>query len=65
MAPELDVKRAVAEVERNKQQVTDAKYQVSVARTDLATLSGVEPSATAPELVATLEPEAPLAHGGG
>jgi outer membrane protein TolC len=62
IAPELDVKRATAEVERNKQQLTDAKYQVVVARRNLATLSGIEPTAGAPELVASLDPEAPLSH---
>jgi outer membrane protein TolC len=62
VAPELDVKRAVAEVERNKQQLTDAKYQVIVARRNLATLSGIVPSEGAPELVASLDPEAPLSH---
>ncbi len=58
---QIDVKRADAEVERNRQLVADAAYQAAIARRDLETVSGKQPSAGAPELEASLEPAAPLA----
>lgn len=60
VAPELDVKRADAEVERNRQLVAEANYQVAVARRELETLSGKTPSPGAPTLASNLEPEAGL-----
>lgn len=61
MAQELDVRRASAEVERNRQLVADGELQVAKSRRLLETASGLIPTAGAPELTSSLEPEAPLA----
>jgi outer membrane protein TolC len=61
VAAELDVRRAEAEVQRNRQILADAVYQVALARRALETLSGRTPSAGAPRLNADLAAEAPLA----
>ena len=61
MAQELDVRRASAEVERNRQLVTDAELQVAKSRRTLETASGLTPTSGSPELITSLEPEAPLA----
>ncbi len=60
VAAEIDVKRADAEVERNRQVMADAVYQAAIARRDLETVSGLAPSAGAPTLEASLEPEPAL-----
>ncbi len=60
-AQELDTKRASAEVERGRQLVADTVYQMAIARRSLESESGRTPSPGAPDLVAELVPEAPLA----
>jgi len=60
VAAEIDVKRADAEVERNRQVMADAVYQAAIARRDLETVSGMAPSEGAPALEASLEPEPAL-----
>jgi outer membrane protein TolC len=57
MASQLDVSRAQAEVERNRQILADAVYQVAITRRALSTLSGLVPGAGAPRLRAELEAE--------
>jgi len=60
LASQLDVSRAEAEVERNRQILADAVYQVAVARRALSTLSGHTPSLGAPRLRAEHQAEEPL-----
>ncbi len=60
VAAEIDVKRADAEVERNRQLRADATYQAAIARRDLETVSGLTPSPGAPVLDASLAPEQAL-----
>jgi outer membrane protein TolC len=60
VASDLDYRRAVAEVERNKQSVADGEYQVDVARIALATASGHAPAPGGAALPDDLAPEAPL-----
>lgn len=60
MTAELDVKRAQAEVERNRQLLADAVYRVAVERRALETLTGRTPEAGAPALSDGLQAEAPL-----
>ena len=43
LASELDLKRALAEVERDKQAIADADYSVVTARRSLETLTGLTP----------------------
>jgi outer membrane protein TolC len=57
---QLDYSRAIAEVERNKQSVADAEYQVDTARIVLATASGHAPAPGGAVLVDDLTAEAPL-----
>lgn len=59
VAPELDLRRATAELESARQAIADAEYQVKIARRSLATLTGVEPSLGSPALEADLA-EAPV-----
>jgi outer membrane protein TolC len=60
VAPELDLKRAAAELESARQDVTEAEYQVRVARRALATVAGLEPSQGGIELADDTSPEPPL-----
>lgn len=60
VAPELDLKRATAELESANQDVTEAEYQLRIARRSLATVSGLEPSAGGVELSDDTSAEAPL-----
>jgi len=60
VASELDAKRAQAEVERARQDVAEAVYQVAIARRTLETESGMTPSPGAPALTDDLHTEAPL-----
>jgi outer membrane protein TolC len=60
VSSQLDVSRAQAEVERNRQILADAVYQVAVARRALATWSGRAPSSGAPHLRVELHAEEPL-----
>lgn len=61
LATDLDLARAAAEVERNKQSVANAVYNVTVTERQLLSLSGLAPEAggTLPE--DDLREEAPLA----
>jgi len=61
VSSDLDYRRALAEVERNKQDVADAEYQVGVARIALATASGHGVGSGGVSLATNLSPEAPLA----
>jgi outer membrane protein TolC len=60
LASELDLRRAEAEVERNRQTEADAALAIEVARRSLATLSGLPPSEGAPLLEEALDPPEPL-----
>jgi outer membrane protein TolC len=62
VASELDARRAQAEVERAKQDVAEAVYQVTTARRALETASGLSPEPGAPPLADDLRAEAPLAE---
>lgn len=61
LATELDLARARAEVERNKQSSANATYNVSVTERELATLSGLEPTVGGALPDDDLHEEAPLA----
>jgi outer membrane protein TolC len=60
VAPELDLKRATAELESTRQDVTEAEYQLRIARRSLATVAGLEPSPGGLELSDDTSPEPPL-----
>ena len=60
VAPELDLKRAAAELESARQDVTEAEYQLRIARRSLATVAGLEPSPGGVELSDDTSPEPPL-----
>jgi outer membrane protein len=60
VAPELDLKRATAELESAHQDVTEAEYQLRIARRSLATVAGLEPSPGGLELSDDTSPEPPL-----
>lgn len=60
VAPELDLKRAAAELESANQDVTEAEYQLRIARRSLATVAGLEPSEGGVELPDDMSPERPL-----
>jgi len=60
VAPELDLKRAAAELESAHQDVTEAEYQLRIARRSLATVAGLEPSPGGIELSDDTSPEPPL-----
>jgi len=60
VAPELDLKRATAELESARQDVTEAEYQLRIARRSLATVAGLEPSPGGLELSDNTSPEPPL-----
>lgn len=60
VAPELDLVRAAAELESARQDVTEAEYQLRIARRSLATVAGLEPSPGGLELSDDTSPEAPL-----
>lgn len=64
VAQELDLKRATAELESANQDVTEAEYQLRIARRSLATVSGLEPSQGGIELSDDTSPEPPLASFG-
>ncbi|MEJ7727721.1 MAG: TolC family protein [Polyangiaceae bacterium] len=64
-ATELDVQRAAAEVEANRQRYADADYLRSVSRRALQSLSGLTPAGGAPKLTDDLTPEAGLESWGG
>lgn len=60
VAPELDLKRATAELESARQDVTEAEYQLRIARRSLATVAGLEPSPGGLELSDDTSPELPI-----
>jgi outer membrane protein TolC len=60
IATALDVERAQAEVERDRQSIADVELQVSLARRALITLTGVTPSGPAEPAEDDLHEEAPL-----
>jgi len=60
VAPELDLKRATAELESAHQDVTEAEYQLRIARRSLATVTGLDPSPGGIELSSDTSPEPPL-----
>lgn len=60
VASELDQRRAEAEVERNRQLLSEADYQRALARRALETLTGKTPSEGAPALAVALDPEPAL-----
>ena len=60
VAPELDLKRAEAELESTRQDVTEAEYQVRIARRSLSTVAGLEPTPGGVELSTDTSPEASL-----
>jgi outer membrane protein TolC len=60
VAPELDLKRAAAELESARQDVTEAEYQLRIARRSLATIAGLDPSPGGFELSDDTSPEPPL-----
>jgi outer membrane protein TolC len=60
VAPELDLKRAEAEFESARQDVTEAEYQIRIARRSLATVAGLDPSPGGFELSDDTSPEPPL-----
>jgi outer membrane protein len=64
-ATELDVQRAVAEVERGRQALADAEFQRALSKRALESLSGLKPTAGAPPLVDDLKEEGPLESWGG
>ena len=55
----LDLKRAAAELESARQDVTEAEYQLQIARRSLATLAGLEPSPGGIDLPDDTTPEPP------
>jgi outer membrane protein len=61
LASDLDVKRAMAEVELVRQTQADADYQLAIARRSLRTVSGLDPTEGAVELAGGLQPESELA----
>jgi outer membrane protein TolC len=61
LATELDSARATAEVARNTQAATAARYNASVRERQLATLSGLTPEASGQLTPDDLHPELPLA----
>jgi outer membrane protein TolC len=62
VATQLDVKRAVAEVERRRQDIADAELAVELARRALTSLSGIAPEGGTPEQLDDLHEEPPLAQ---
>jgi outer membrane protein TolC len=64
-ATELDVQRALAEVERTRQALADAEFQRAISLRGLESLSGLKPTGGAPALVDDLRAEAPLESWGG
>jgi outer membrane protein TolC len=60
VASDLEVERAVAERERTRQQVSEAGFQLAVARRTLASASGLAPTPGAPGLAASLDAPPPL-----
>ena len=56
LSSELDLRRAEAEIERNRQTRADAAFGLAVARRTLLTLSGLEATPGAPELDEKLDP---------
>ena len=60
VAPELDLKRAASEFESARQDVTEAEYQLRIARRSLATVAGLDPSPGGFELSDDTSPEPPL-----
>jgi outer membrane protein TolC len=56
LSSELDLRRAEAEVERNRQTHADAMLALAVARRSLHALSGLEPTPGAPALEEKLDP---------
>jgi outer membrane protein len=61
-ANEVDVKRAAAEVERNRQTEADSRYLLETSRRLLGTLSGTSPGTGVAPLVVELEASAPLSE---
>lgn len=60
VVPELDLKRAAAEFESARQDVTEAEYQLRIAQRSLATVAGLDPSPGGIELSDDTSPEPPL-----
>jgi outer membrane protein TolC len=61
LATELDLARTIAEEERNKQAIASARYNLAVRERQLATQSGMAPSAAGELVSDDLHPEASLA----
>jgi outer membrane protein TolC len=60
VATQLDVQRAAAEVERDKQNIADAVLQAQLAHRSLRTLTGLDADASAPDETDDLREEPPL-----
>ena len=60
VATDLDFKRSSSELDRTKQDIADAEYQVRIARRSLSTLSGHEPGAGGVPLADDLSDEDPF-----
>lgn len=62
LASELDLRRAEAEVERNRQLLSEVDYQRVIGRRSLETLTGKTPSEGAPGFSVLLDVEPALEH---
>jgi len=60
VATELDVQRALSEVERDKGSIADAELSSELSQRALRTLTGIQPQGEAPPMPQALDEETPL-----